>query len=263
MRKAIIPLSLFLILVSVHIINGWLPLVNEILQLNLDFPGQYSYLIIIFTYLAVLAVLLLEKDNLSVFNFDRPSLLILVLFGVVRVNLFVPNESWYKTIIATLGLTLLLICIVQWKKIPNASARWAMIGVVASSIAIPIALVEMLQVEKYAQTMYEKNFTGTLIRNLIFQLSFIAPFEEITYRGILWGQLRKWNISENKIFWIQLIPFWLMHFDQIFTISSPLILLAGIALSLLTRHSKQIFPSIIAHTLSNLLIPILVWIFLR
>lgn len=263
MRKVIIPLALFVVLVSDHIINFWLPLVNEVLKLNLDFPGQYSYLITIFTYLAVLAVLLLEKDNLSVFNFDRPSLLILAFFGVVRVNLFVPNESWYKTIIAIISLTIFLICIVQWRKVPGASVRWAMIGVFVSSIAIPIALIEMFQVEKYAQTMYEKNFTGTLIRNLIFQLSFIAPFEEITYRGILWGQLRKWNISENKVFWIQVIPFWLMHFNQIFTISSPLILLGGVIFSLLTRHSKQIFPSIIAHTLSNLLIPIFVWIFLR
>ena len=85
--------------------------------------------------------------------------------------------------------------------------------------------------------------------------------EEITYRGVLWGQLRKWNIGDANIFWLQVIPFWLMHFDQLFSPTSLWILFGGIIFSLLVRYSKQTFPAIIAHTLINLLIPILVMVF--
>lgn len=265
MKKHIIPITLFLLFGSVIFINGLLPLISMILHLDFKFPTQYSYSIIIFSYLTVITTLLLEKDNLDTFNLDRASLLILVLVGLVRSNLLVPNETLYKIVIGIISSVLFLICIVEWEKIPKSSARWAILGVLVCVLTIPVALVEITQVEKYlvSNRMYEEKFIIYAIKNFMFQLSFIGPFEEITYRGILWGQLRKWNISENKIFWIQAISFWLMHFDQVFTISSLMILFLGLTFSLLARYSKQTFPSIIAHTLTNVLIPILVMVFTR
>jgi membrane protease YdiL (CAAX protease family) len=263
-KKTVIPITLFLLFGSVIVVN-LLPLLSFFLHFDTKDLSQYGYLVTIFSYLSVIATLLLEKDNLATFNLDRLSVLILVVVGFIRINIHVPNELLYKTVIGVLSLVLFFICLVEWKKIPPSNTRWAIIGFLVCVIAVPIAWVEMTQVDKYivSNRLYEERFVVTVIRNLINQFSFIAPFEEITIRGILWGQLRKWNIGENKIFWQQLILYWLMHFLQLFTISFLLVLFLGIAFSLLVRYSKQTFPSIIAHALTNLLVPIFVMIFSR
>jgi membrane protease YdiL (CAAX protease family) len=264
-KKALIPITLILLFGSLIFINGILPLLSAFQFVDFKFPTQYSYLIIIFSYISVIATLFLEKDNLATFNLDRPSLLVLFLAGFVRVNIGVPNETVYKIVIGVLGVIIFLFCIIEWKKIPKPSGRWLMVGIFACLIAIPIAISEKTQIEKYlvSNSLFEEKFIGYFIRNFIDQISFIAPFEEITYRGVLWGQLRKWNISDAKIFWIQVIPFWLTHFDQLFSPTSLWILFGSIIFSLLVRYSKQTFPSIVAHTLINLLVPILVMVFSR
>ena len=100
------------------------------------------------------------------------------------------------------------------------------------------------------------------VRNFFFTLSFISPFEEIITRGVFWGQLRKWNFDENKIFWLQAVLFWFLHGWQISTPISFFITLPIITLifSLLVRNSKQLFPSIVSHTLIDTLGPIIVYV---
>lgn len=267
MKKILLPALLFLLFASIIIINGVLPILSTIMRIDLPTPSQYHYLIIIFSYLVVIATLLLEKNDLNFYNFDRPSLLLLVFVGLIRINLRVPNEALYKAIVGVLGLALFIIVIVKWKKIPKTSIRWVILGVLSCAFAIPIAFVESAQVEKYiiSSGLYEEKFFSYMIQNLLFNLSFVAPFEEITVRGVLWGQLRKWQLGENKIFWVQGIFFWLLHFGQIsYPTTFFITLLVSILIfSLLVRYSRQIFPSIVSHTLLNTSIPILVMFYTR
>jgi membrane protease YdiL (CAAX protease family) len=104
-----------------------------------------------------------------------------------------------------------------------------------------------------------------IVRNFLYALTLVAPFEEIIWRGVFWGQLRKWNVNENRIIWLQGVLFWLLHGWQIFTPITFFITIPTCTLifSLLIKHSKQLFPSIVSHTLINTFAPIFVGIISR
>jgi membrane protease YdiL (CAAX protease family) len=265
MKKNILPFLLFVLFGLTFFINGPLPVLGFFLHYDTAVLSQSTYFVTIFCYICIIATLLLEKDNLTTFNFDRSSLIILITVGFIRSNLHVPNEALYKILIVVLSLSLFAIGITMWTKVPKTNINWVFWGILSCALIIPLAFIESAQVAKYVDSnrVYEGNFIGTAIKNFLFNLSFVAPFEEITVRGILWGLLRKWNFDEKKIFWLQGIYFWLSHFNQIFTpitffITLPIFILT---FSLLTKYSKQIFPSITAHTLMNTLIPIFVMIY--
>ena len=104
-----------------------------------------------------------------------------------------------------------------------------------------------------------------LVRRIIYNLSFGALIEETLFRGVLWGYLRGLNWKENKIIWTQGILFWMAHLNEIsnpvtFFIAVPI---GTIVFSLLARHSKQVLPSIIAHTVMNTLSVVLVYYYLN
>ncbi len=259
MKKTIIPSLLFVLFATTFFMNGPLTIMINFLHYDPAVWYQFSYLVVFVSYICVIATMLLEKDCLATFNFDRSALVIFILAGFFRPNFHVPNENLYKTSVGILSLVLLGIVVMLWAKLPKSNINWIVLGVLSCVLVIPIALIESTQVAKYIDSnrLYEEKFISYLITNLLVNLFTVAPFEELTIRGILWGLLRKRNFSENKIVWVQGIFFWTIHFQQAFT--SPLsffitIPIGVIVYSLLTRYSKQIFPSIVSHTLLNTLI---------
>jgi len=187
-------------------------------------------------------------------------LLTLVLIAFVRPNLHITYEENYKNFIKLLGLFLLGVCVVYWKKIPQTSARWAFIGILSCGFVFLLALIESTVKEKYAYSnaLYQTKFISYAIHNFLLNFSFVAPYEEIIIRCVLWGQLRKWDVDERKAIWVQGLLFWSFHIWQLAT---PITFLLGIPIailiySLLVKYSKQVFPSIISHTLINTLLPI-------
>ena len=199
------------------------------------------------------------------FNIDRLSLLTMLVAIFVRVKLHVFNEQLFTNSIWVVGLVLLGSCLLNWKEIPKTKTLWIIIGISTCVLVIPLAYFESFQTEKYviSNSLYQANFFTNLIRNLIFNLSFVSPFEEIIIRGVLWGQLRRLNIADGKIVWIQGVLFWLMHFWELFNWVTFFIVLPIViaTLSFLVFRSKQLFPSIVSHTLINTLIPVLVKIY--
>lgn len=262
MKKIIIPIFLIFLIGLLFFVNYIYPLLSILSNhSNLVFSG-YRYLFVIASYVCIIFTVWIERENLASWNIDRLSLVILVLFAVVRVKLHISDEKIYQNLIKLLGLVLLGVCIINWKKIPQTSTRWALIGILSCVFVIPIAFIESYQVEKYAASniLFHTKFLSQTLGDLIFQLSFVAPFEEIVMRCVLWGQLRKWNITDNRIIWIQGILFWLLHFWEIgtpitFLLSLPTFILIY---SLLVKYSKQIFPSIISHALGSTLVPVVV-----
>jgi len=57
----------------------------------------------------------------------------------------------------------------------------------------------------------KQGFFWNASRNILFDLYFVAPFEEIIYRGFLMGTITKWGLTEKKTFWVTMIVFWLIH----------------------------------------------------
>ena len=224
----------------------------------------FQYYLLIMFYILILVTLLIEKDNLEVFNIDKFSIAILPLLGFIRVKLHIPHEEYYRAICNLFGLILFAYCFLNWSKLPKTKPNWVMLGILSSIIIFPLAFPESIQIEKYVHSnnMYAIDPVIYGVRNFFFTLSFISPFEEIITRGVFWGQLRKWNFDENKIFWLQAVLFWFLHGWQISTPISFFITLPIITLifSLLVRNSKQLFPSIVSHTLIDTLGPIIVYV---
>lgn len=262
LKKIVIPSLLILPIGILILVNYLYPLLIILSHSNNLVFGDYNYFFIITAYVCVIFTVSIERENLASWNLDRLALLILALAAFIRVKLHIPHETIYQNLIKLLGLALLGVCIISWKKIPQTSTRWTIIGILACVFVIPIAFIESTLVEKYATSnvLYQTKFVGHTITSLIYQLSFVAPFEEIVIRGVLWGQLRKWNIADSRIIWIQGILFWLLHISELATpITFFLSLPAAILIySLLVKYSKQVFPSIVAHTLLNILVPIAV-----
>ena len=263
-KKYIIPALLVLVYIFIGYANYIYPLIHAP-EKSGDFSNPtFKYYLLVLSYILILLTLLIEKDNLEVFNIDKFSIAMLPLLGIIRVKLHIPYEEYYRAVCNLFGLILFVYCLMNWRKLPKTKPNWILLGVLSSIIVFLLAFPESIQIEKYAHSnnMYAINPIIYGVRNFFFTITFVAPFEEIITRGIFWGQLRKWNIGENKIFWIQAVVFWLLHGWQIFTPISFFITLPIITIiySLLVRNSKQLFPSIVSHTLINTLGPIIVYI---
>jgi len=213
----------------------------------------------------ILVLVWLDIEHLALFNLDSTTLVLIVIFGILRSRLDVKYEGYYKGVIFILAFGILIACLKYWKIIPKTNWRWAAIGILACLSVIPLSLVESLQPEIYTHLNITSNNLGlVLIRRSLNEFSFVTIVEETTFRGILWGYLRRSGWKENKIFWVQAILFWLIHLWQI---GNPITFFFTIPInifiySLLAHNSKQVFPSIITHSFMNVVGPILVHYYL-
>lgn len=253
-RKTIVPLLLLAIL-SLYVAANLFPI--------LGIEVQFNYLIAFTFYVLVIAIIWSEAKNLGEFHLDKTTLLLVAMSGFLRTNLGIPGERYYKGALFLLGLGVLLVLIKNRRNIKHASGRWVLISVLACLFIFPISYIESFQPERYSDLNLNPDSLGLVIaRRVLYNMSFGSLLEEIVYRGVLWGFLQRWGWRENKIFWTQAIGFWLMHFWQVtypitFWVTLPL----GILIySLLTRYSKQVFPSIVVHTFLNAIGPILVYL---
>lgn len=262
MKKTIIPLLLSLLFTLIVFFNC-VSVLSWFFQIDASMIAHYRYFILTLSYFSILIVLLVERDNLELFNVDRLTLLILSLVGFVRVRLHFPGEEYYRDFSIGLGIALLGVCVLNWNKIPKTNMHWALIGIMSCALFVPLAFIESTQTERYLDSniLYSSNFLIYALRNFLYNVTFVSPFEEVLIRGIFWGQLRKWKLVDSKIFWLQGLLFWLLHFGQILTpitffITIPILTMV---FSILVKYSNQVFPSMISHTVSNTLVPILVY----
>jgi membrane protease YdiL (CAAX protease family) len=150
--------------------------------------------------------------------------------------------------------------------VPRTNLIWSIKGAVAAILVLlPIAIIESLQQNNSMYVSpYDMRYGSVLfaIRQFVYQFAFVSPFEEIIFRGYLWGYLRRFGWKENRILLVQAVLFWFVHLGYIkmypitFFITIPII---TIIFSLLTRYSKQVFPSMIAHTIINAITPIILF----
>lgn len=253
MKKYIIPSFLILMFMFFGYMNYIRPVTCMFTQCDNLFYKTVYYYFLITTYILVIVVLVIEKGNLEIFNFDRVSLIALALTGVDPYNLKIPYEGRYKVFCVALSSILLLCCVINWRKIPKTKLNWAMLGILSFIFVIPLAFAESIQIAKYAESneLFAKTPVVFALSNFFFYFKFIGPFEEVVFRGVLWGQLRKWDINENRIFWVQGCLFFFSHGLRLsepitFFIALPIV---TVIFSLLVRYSKQLFPSIVSHTL--------------
>jgi membrane protease YdiL (CAAX protease family) len=266
--KKLIPQTLLLFVIGLLVfVNYLLPLASSLVTINYDYR-VFQYISVILSYLCITVWVWVESKNLEEFHLDRLALGTLIIFGLIRGTLGIPGEIYFKIIIWILNLLLLWAFIRNYRNIPRIKPRWILISLVSCLLVIPLAyIIHSLKITIYPNFMtLSRGFLWNAVRNTLFDLSFGAPLEEITMRGLLWGQLRRWGWTDKRIFWIQGILFWLLHFWQL--LSNPLAFITIIPImtlifSLLVFYSKRVFPSIIFHTACNALITLFVQLYIK
>lgn len=256
MKRTLPTTLLFSVFAFLLFANYIVPILQLFVQVNYSFPLS-QYLFVILSYLCIIVWVWSEKENLEEFHIDRLSLAILIIFGFFRGTFNIPFELYLKIAISILSILLLLIFIANYHKIPQTQPKWILFSTLSFLLIIPLAFLYSLNPTINPNSnVLEYGFLWNAARNLKYNLSFVSPFEEIIYRGILWGQLRRWGWTGKRIFWFQATLFWLLHFWQlsinpiVFFIAIPI---TTIALSLLVLHSRRVSSSIVLHTAINAL----------
>lgn len=198
-------------------------------------------------YICVALLIWIEWANINEYHLDRNSLMIFALLGPLwRVKGENPLESVYVVIILFASI---IIYIVFWVIV---------IGLVIEGFQ-PIIFS---QISRYIPS--DKPLAD-IVRNFISGLAPIVAVEEFIFRGYLWGYLQKFGWTERKSSFTQAVLFWGGHFSTI--IQTPLSFFITIPMgtwvfSGIVREKKQIFWSIMVHSLLNAVIPVVVATFL-
>ena len=276
-NNALIKTGLF----AVFIIIGLIYVMNYPLSIwiastisNVD-RQEYFYVgyLTIYTFVAFFTVaccLYMEQDNLENFHFDKLSLAIFAFSGLWQFvewfDLLAAKEFSHIWILLPTSLFILYILIRKWKQLPNPNWRWVFASIlIALFVLIPATFIDYWYTQEISalplNTAMGDLFTQ-LGANFKFSLAFVR-LEEVIFRGLLWGYLRKLNWKENSIFVVQAVLFWFAHpgnmaYPLIFFVSLPLIIFAT---SFIVKRSRQLFPAMVCHLLYNLFVG-LIWQFL-
>jgi membrane protease YdiL (CAAX protease family) len=228
--------------------------------------SSFRYLFVISVYLSVIVALWNEAHRVWEFHLDRFSIVAIIIMGTFfRSRLGIPGETYYLIAIWILDITLLILTVRNWSVIPGTDSRWSRIGLVVACLAlVPLALIETLQPQVYSNVDYSSY--GPLlsaVRSILYNLSFVSLYEEVIFRGFLWGYLARIGWNDYRVLWGQAIIFWLLHSARLYTPVSFFITIpiGTLIFTLLAHRSKQLYPSIIAHTLINSIVPILAFFF--
>lgn len=201
-------------------------------------------------------MLLLEIDHLSEFHIDKFTIVTLIISLLLRPKLGVSGEIFYSGLVRIYGLVIIICLLVKRPPLIKTNIRWSLAGIFIGIVFIVIiALLELYLRPKWLILDPLKNSIAPIVFGTIFrEFSNGVPQEEILFRGFLWGYLKRNDWEERKAIWLQGLLFWLIHFNRIFTQPFTFFLvipLLTFILSKLTSRTKQLFPSIIVHTLVN------------
>ncbi len=248
-------LGLSIVLVYI-LISQSLSVIAQIQNLQQQYLLLHSAIISSVSILIAMLIFI-ERRNLERLRIDRISILIFILGTFPRIIFAEIKGFWFIMIIVSSGLLCMFVLFSNWQKIPKGNWRWAGIGVFVGLIVavlniIIVIISEHTTINNHFLTI---RFVTVFAGQLIYFLSFTSPTEEILFRGFLWGYFVNFGWSERKACWIQAIIFIFYHWDKLFT---PLVFFIGLpiftlSVSKLRQGSKQVFPSLLAHTIVDAL----------
>ena len=205
--------------------------------------------------MSLVCLIWINRNRLKNLHIDRPYLTIIIVTGGV---LFL----WYLPI--HIGFFILIFMgFIGWA-IKNDMLNYQDLKVAP----LRLILYVLLTLIPLIPTLLYVLVSGTQItidRNSTFN-AFITSnllgvvFEEILFRGLLWMLLLDLNINERKILYVQMILFWISHYDLIildrlysFWVSLPFV---GLLYGMIVRRDKSITPTTICHFIYNFVVGI-------
>ncbi|MFN8434470.1 MAG: CPBP family glutamic-type intramembrane protease [Anaerolineales bacterium] len=220
-------------------------------------------------YVYLTCILFFQIKKIDEFNLDNGAIFFIVIAGFLRSNYHIEAEIVFKSLVMIINAVLFFVWISRYKNIPPIKYRYFLLSCVLCLLVIPLSAIEKFQIDKYSSSnlIYASGIyqaIGYGIKNILYQLSFVVPIEEVVLRCAFWHLLRTRDFSEYRIALIQGIIFWMMHFSQIgfvfsFFVTLPLVILVE---TILVKYSKQLFPSLFFHLFINTAIPVLVSVFM-
>jgi len=224
---------------------------------------NYQSLYTISSYtIIVLSILIFRANGLDVFR-DHFSLWAIVLACFLAAGLGREDDAIYKILLLFLGLMLSIYIIANRKSLRTPSLKSVFISLlwsVGTIVIIALLLVFLNPIQEAPPP----NLLTYIINTFVLQLSFVTAIEEAYFRGLLFGFLVMNGYKENTALFVQAILFWGAHYTRItinpvlFFVAIPILTLST---TLITKKYKMLYPSIIIHTLANVLGPVLVAIF--
>ncbi|MBT3239356.1 MAG: CPBP family intramembrane metalloprotease [Chloroflexi bacterium] len=254
MNKDTLPLFLLLaihilgIIFGIFFYSSW----NQIIELV-----EFS------TIVLVILILIIDRKSLKNFNIDKPSYILymgsLFIHGIGIINK-IKNFGNFKIFGLIVGIWFFLKYMKQyylelesinWKKI-----SWIFIGSIIVILLTSISFVLGNKGESISINVLPGDFYKILLAGISFfllQLLRTTIFEEIVYRGLLWGKLGKWIKNPVKVLIIQSLLFWLIHIAVLpntisFFFTLPLL---SLLFGYVAWKSNSLFPSIVIHSLYN------------
>ncbi len=229
-------------------------------------PGQVDAVFSNSSYALIALFVWVKINDLSEVHLERGILILLVVFGFIFRKLGIPIEVYLFPVRWLSSFAIMIALIKGWNNIPRTRPQWLGVGLIASIPVLAITImIETFQPQPwiYANPYPSNNILFETIRKIIFELSYVTILEEIIFRGLIWGFLIQAGWSENKVLWVQAVLFWILHFTKTpitFIITIPLI---TVLFSMLTKYSKQVFPSVLAHTAINAMTPIILYFYIK
>ena len=228
------------------------------LNVEVSLSSYFSYVAFVTASIGVAALIWIEKENLEEFHVDKFALLTFILGSLLRPRIGILGEECFAGLAILSGISMAIVWIVRKPRIPKTNRHWAFLGIIAGGIfaILIVAFGLSLQLKGHASPLLQNGLFSTVLGQMLRQFSDGIAFEEILFRGFVWGYLRRFGLAENKTIWIQGLLFWLVHFGSAFIRPFTFFLaipLGTLVQTKLTSYSKQIFPSILAHAMINIL----------
>lgn len=208
------------------------------------------------TLILLLTLFCMLTENIEDFNFDRSTIIILVVSGA-----FLSYNFFQFTANVILIVMITRLTKRKWSSISRINWKWIFLSLICTSLVLIPATIVSIYVIKDLSIAEHKDVPGIFVVIGIFLLNIglTAVWEEVFFRGVLWGYLKKLRFKIWQIALVQFLMFWLLHYDSqspnlSYYISLPLEIFVQ---TLLVYKSKQLAPSIISHALYNTFAPLL------
>ncbi len=212
-------------------------------------PYQVEVFRIVAGYIAMSAILYVQRTNLRAWNVGRDFLTVLILTGAIYA-LSLPIMAAAILWLATLANFILLLR--GQYELDSAHPRLRTLWGMAVLFFAPRVLVMILQ------GSYPRLQSPYAVLTAVYAANpYFVIFEELVFRGLLWRWLSDLRLSVVGVVLLQALLFWIAHFNMAATDPITFWILvpwAGVVLGAVIARSKSIAITSGLHFTYNLLI---------
>jgi membrane protease YdiL (CAAX protease family) len=205
----------------------------------------------------LLTLICMLTEKVEDFNLDRTAIAILILSGAM---ISASNNFTHFIVTIIIIIKLGRLTKKKWSNINQINWHWIVLSLAFTGLVlVPTTIIALYNSKILSINSNNVPNILVMIGRFMINIGVTAVWEEVFFRSLLWGYIKKIGLSDRQAFLFQFIIFWLLHYkgqssNLSFYVSLPLEIFVQ---SWLVYKSKQLTPSIISHALYNTLSPLL------